>query len=81
MNNMVEKVHAPILILSVERDTIWPSGESAEHMSHMMIEYCGSQIKYFIKSERKYPEKCAEERKEMGKEVFFNCRLFRGKVC
>lgn len=85
----VEKVQAPILILSVERDTIWPSRESAEyivkrlkeknfsylykhvcyeHMSHMMIEYCGSEIKYFIKSERKYPEECAGERKEMGKE-------------
>lgn len=39
-----------------------------EHMSHMMLEYCGSEIKYFIKSERKYPEECAGERKEMGNE-------------
>lgn len=73
----------------IERDTIWPSRESAEHivkrlkeknfsypykhvcyehMSHMMLEYCGAEIKYFIKSERKYPEECAGERKEMEKE-------------
>jgi len=37
-----------------------------EHMSHMMLEYCGSQIKWFIKSEKQYPEACARERKEMG---------------
>jgi len=37
-----------------------------EHMSHMMMEYCGSQIKWFIKSEKQYPEDCARERKEMG---------------
>lgn len=37
-----------------------------EHMSHMMMEYCGSQIKWFIKSEKQYPEECARERKEMG---------------
>ena len=37
-----------------------------EHMSHMMMEYCGSQIKWLIKSEKRYPEECARERKEMG---------------
>lgn len=37
-----------------------------EHMSHMMMEYCSSQIKWFIKSEKQYSEECARERKEMG---------------
>lgn len=37
-------------------------------MSHMMMEYCGSEIKYFVKSEKQYPEECAKERKAMGKE-------------
>lgn len=84
----VEKIHAPILILSLEKDTVWPSKESGEklalclrehnfaypyrhicfaHMSHMMLEYCGSEIKYFIKSERQYPQECAKERQEMGR--------------
>lgn len=85
----VEQVKAPILILSVAMDTVWPSKESGEklisrltenqfqypykhvcyeHMSHMMMEYCGSEIKYFVKSEKQYPEECAKERKDMGKE-------------
>lgn len=83
----IEKIQGPILILSVEKDTIWPSKESGEnlmkrldekhfpyahkhisyaHMSHMMMEYCGSEIRYFIKSEREYPGECAKERIEMG---------------
>lgn len=83
----VEKINGPILMLSVAKDTIWPSKESAElmsqrleqkgfsypfkhicyeHMSHMMLEYCGSEIKYFIKSERAYPLQCQKERQEMG---------------
>lgn len=83
----IEKIHAPVLILSAAKDTIWPSKESGEklvlrlqkhnfgypykyicyeHMSHMMLEYCGSAIKYFIKSEREYPKECAEERQKMG---------------
>lgn len=83
----VEKIHAPVLILSAAKDTIWPSKESGEklllrlqkhnfgypykhicyeHMSHMMLEYCGSAIKYFIKSERQYPQECAKERQKMG---------------
>ena len=37
-----------------------------EHMSHVMMEYCNSRVKWFIKSERQYPEECAKERKEMG---------------
>ncbi len=37
-----------------------------DHMSHMMMEYCDPKIKWFIKSERQYPEECAKERKEMG---------------
>lgn len=82
----VEKIHAPILIFSLEKDTLWPSKESGEklvqrlqehgfaypykhicyeHMGHMMLEHCGSEIKYFIKSERQYPEACAKERQEM----------------
>lgn len=85
----VERVKGPILILSVERDTIWPSRESGKrlekrlseesfaypykhvcypHMSHMMLEYCGAEIKYFIRSEREFPEECAEERRAMGAE-------------
>ena len=39
-----------------------------EHMSHMMLEYCGRQIKYFIKSEKENPEGCYAERDVMGKE-------------
>lgn len=39
-----------------------------EHMSHMMLENCGSAIKYFIKSEKKFPEECATERVVMGQE-------------
>lgn len=85
----VEQVKAPILILSVAMDTVWPSKESGEklvsrleehrfqypykhvcygHMSHMMMEYCGSEIKYFVKSEKQYPEECAKERIAMGRE-------------
>lgn len=37
-----------------------------EHMSHMMLENCGSQIKWFIRSEKEYPMECAKERKVMG---------------
>lgn len=83
----VERIHAPILILSTEADTIWPSKESGEkiearlrenhfsypyrhicyeHMSHMMLEYCGSEIQYFIKSEKEYPTECTVERRRMG---------------
>lgn len=39
-----------------------------EHMSHMMLENCGKGIKYFIKSEKKFPEECAKERVIMGQE-------------
>lgn len=39
-----------------------------EHMSHMMIEYCGKAIKYFFKSEKEDPEACFAERDIMGKE-------------
>lgn len=31
------------------------------------MEYCGSEIKYFIKSERQYPEECAKEHIKMGR--------------
>ena len=39
-----------------------------EHMSHMMLEYCGKEIKYFIKSEKKDPNACFAERETMGSE-------------
>ncbi len=39
-----------------------------EHMSHMMLEYCGSAIKWFMKSEKQFPEECARERIIMGQE-------------
>lgn len=39
-----------------------------EHMSHMMLENCGTGIKYFIKSEKQFPEECAKERVVMGQE-------------
>ena len=39
-----------------------------EHMSHMMLEYCGKEIKYFIKSEKEDPAACFAERETMGKE-------------
>lgn len=39
-----------------------------EHMSHMMLENCGKGIKYFIKSEKEFPEECARERIIMGQE-------------
>lgn len=39
-----------------------------EHMSHMMLENCGKGIKYFIKSEKEFPEECARERIIMGRE-------------
>lgn len=39
-----------------------------EHMSHMMLENCGKGIKYFIKSEKQFPEECARERVIMGQE-------------
>ena len=85
----VEKIYAPILMLSTKVDTIWPSTESCEklcerlqanqfaypykhiafeHMSHMMLEYCGKEIKHFIKSEKENPEACFMERETMGKE-------------
>ena len=37
-----------------------------DHMSHMMMEYCSPKIKWFIKSERQFPEECAKERIKMG---------------
>lgn len=40
-----------------------------EHMSHMMLEYCGKVIKYFIKSEKSDPEACYAERDVMGQET------------
>ena len=39
-----------------------------KHMSHMMLENCGKGIKYFIKSEKEFPEECARERVIMGQE-------------
>lgn len=39
-----------------------------DHMSHMMMEYCGKEIKYFIKSEKADPTVCYAERDKMGKE-------------
>ena len=39
-----------------------------KHMSHMMLENCGKEIKYFIKSEKEFPEECARERIIMGQE-------------
>ena len=39
-----------------------------EHMSCMMMEYCGKTIKCFIKSEKQFPEECARERVIMGQE-------------
>ena len=39
-----------------------------KHMSHMMLENCGKGIKYFIKSEKEFPEECAREREIMGRE-------------
>lgn len=86
----IEQVKAPILLQTLECDTIWPSKQSGEklvqrlkensfsypyqltcyeHMSHMMMEYCGDQIRYFFKSEKQYPSECAEERKQMGAET------------
>ncbi len=38
------------------------------HMSHMMLENCGPEIKWFIKSEKQFPEECARERVMMGQE-------------
>lgn len=40
-----------------------------EHMSHMMLEYCGKEIKYFIKSEKEDPVSCYKERDIMGEET------------
>lgn len=39
-----------------------------KHMSHMMLENCGKAIKWFIKSEKQFPEECARERIIMGQE-------------
>lgn len=39
-----------------------------KHMSHMMLENCGKGIKWFIRSEKEFPEECARERVVMGKE-------------
>ncbi|WP_102269422.1 acyl-CoA thioester hydrolase/BAAT C-terminal domain-containing protein [Massilicoli timonensis] len=39
-----------------------------EYMSHMMLEDCEDSIKYFIKSEKRYPKECARERTMMGQE-------------
>ena len=39
---------------------------SFEHMGHMMLENCGPEFKWFIRSERAYPAECKEERKAMG---------------
>ena len=37
-----------------------------EKMGHMMLEYCGKEIRWIIKSERKFPKICERERKKMG---------------
>lgn len=37
-----------------------------EKMSHMMLENCGKGIHWFFRSEKEYPEICAQERLEMG---------------
>ena len=37
-----------------------------EKMSHMMLENCGKEIRWFIKSEKQFPDICAQERKIMG---------------
>ena len=39
-----------------------------KHMSHMMLENCGPEIKWFIKSEKQFPEECVRERIIMGQE-------------
>lgn len=39
-----------------------------KHMSHMMLENCGKGIKWFIRSEKEFPEECARERVVMGQE-------------
>ena len=39
-----------------------------QHMSHMMLENCGKGIKWFIRSEKEFPEECARERVVMGQE-------------
>ena len=85
----VERIKAPILMLSTKVDTIWPSTESCEkmcdrlqkmdfkypykhiafeHMSHVMLEYCGKAIKHFMKSEKANPDVCRAERDLMGEE-------------
>lgn len=33
-----------------------------------MLEYCGKEIKYFVKSEREDPDACYKARETMGKE-------------
>ena len=39
-----------------------------KYMSHMMLENCGKAIKWFMKSEKQFPEECARERVIMGQE-------------
>lgn len=39
-----------------------------EKMSHMMLEYCGKEIRWFMKSEKQFPEICQREREQMGRE-------------
>lgn len=39
---------------------------SYDHMSHMMLEYCGKEVKYFFKSEKEDSAACYKERDDMG---------------
>lgn len=86
----IEKVNGPVLILSTQADTIWPSKESGDkldqrltqknfpyphkhicfrYMGHLMFENVGYFVRVLFKSERAHPLECAEERKQMGREV------------
>lgn len=43
----------------------------------MMLENCGTAIKYFIKSEKQFPQECAKERVVMEQE----CIKWIEEVC
>lgn len=86
----VEKIKAPILLLSSKNDTVWPSYDSSiyiekklaevnfpyihkhvayDYMSHALLTELPFIYKLAFKTERKNPQKCSEERKQLKHEL------------
>ena len=88
----VENINGPILLISTEADTVWPSSEQADHIadylqehdfayevknlsydrvSHFAIPMRSNTwlLKLLFRSEREYPEECAEQRADLSRQA------------